>query len=186
MAPPDRSPGRSSPELVIIAAVADGDRVIGRDRDLPWHIPADLKRFKRLTSGRSLIMGRRTFESIIHQFGSTLPGRHHVVVSGSGRVQAQPDVTVVSSLDEAMDAVSGEDVVFIGGGATIYEQMLDRVDRLELTHVEGHHEGDTFFPPYEHLIGSAYTCTAEERHDGFRFATYERISAATDGPIDQP
>ncbi len=173
-------PEQPKTEVVIIAAVADANRVIGRDRDLPWHIPEDLKRFKRLTSGHALVMGRKTFESVVHQFGGPLPNRRNVVVSARGDVMEHPDVLVSPSLDAALEATAGAEIVFIGGGASIYEQMLERADRLELTHVEGHYEGDTYFPAYEHLIGPVFEKTTEQRHDGFRFATYERI-AATDG-----
>lgn len=159
---------------MIIAAVAKKNRVIGRDKDLPWHIPEDLKRFKRLTTGHALLMGRRTFESVIHQFGRPLPNRRNIVLSASGQVMKHPAVEVVSSLEEALSAASSEDLVFIGGGATIYEQMLVRADRLELTLVEGDYEGDTFFPPYEHLIDDVFVQTARERHDGFQFVTYEK------------
>ena len=162
-------------ELVIIAAVAEANRVIGKGNDLPWHIPEDLKRFKRLTSGRAMIMGRRTFESIIHQFGGPLPDRRLIVVTSRGEAPDYPRIEAYKSIEEALDAVAGEEVVFIGGGATIYEQFLPEVDRLELTIVEGEFEGDTFFPPYEHLIGQVFEKSAEERHEGFRFETYERI-----------
>lgn len=164
------------PEIVIIAAVAEKNRVIGRDQDLPWHIPEDLKRFKRLTTGHPLVMGRKTFESVVHQFGGPLPNRRNIVVSASGKVMNHSEVEVAESLDAALEAASSDDVVFIGGGATIYEQMLGRADRLELTLVEGEYEGDTFFPPYEHLIGEFFVETASEPHDHFRFVTYERAS----------
>lgn len=164
----------SSPEIVIIAAVAEKDRLIGRGQDLPWHIPEDLKRFKRLTSGHPLLMGRRTFESVVHQFGRPLPNRRNIVISRSGDVMEHPEVEVFGSLDEALAGTRDEEIVFIGGGATIYAQMLERADRLELTLVEGDYEGDTYFPPYEHLIGDVFEQCAEERHDGFRFVTYVR------------
>lgn len=166
---------RNDVELVIIAAVAESNRVIGKGNDLPWHIPEDLKRFKGLTSGHAMIMGRRTFESIIHQFGGPLPDRRLIVVTTKGELPEYPQIEAYGSIDEALGAVAGEDIVFIGGGATIYEQFLPDVDRLELTIVEGEYEGDTYFPPYEHLIGDVFRMTAEERHEGFRFVTYERI-----------
>lgn len=169
---------RKRPELVIIAAVAEKDRLIGDGMDLPWRIPEDLRRFKRLTTGHPLIMGRRTFESLVHQFGGPLPNRRNIVVSASGNVMEHPGVEVAASLEDALEAVQGEDLVFIGGGATIYEQMLEDVDRMELTLVEGDYEGDTYFPPYEHLVCDVFEATAEERRDGFRFVTYERKDGA--------
>lgn len=164
------------PEIVIIAAVAEKNRVIGRNQDLPWHIPEDLKRFKRLTTGHPLVMGRKTFESVVHQFGGPLKNRRNIVVSASGKVMNHSQVEVAATLDEALEAASSDEVVFIGGGATIYEQMLGRADRLELTLVEGDYEGDTYFPPYEHLIGAVFVETASESHDHFRFVTYDRAS----------
>ena len=163
-------------KLVLIAAVAEKNRVIGRDKDLPWHLPEDLRRFKRLTTGYPLLMGRRTFESILHQFGGPLPKRRNVVLTGRGPFADYPAVETYASVDEAMAALAGEHVVFIGGGAAIYAQFLPLADRLELTLVEGDYEGDTFFPPFEHLIGTTFEVTHEEPRDGYRFVTYERVS----------
>lgn len=163
------------PEIVLIAAVAEDNRVIGNDKDLPWHIPEDLKRFKRLTTGHPLVMGRVTFESIVHQFGGPLPDRRLVVLTSRGALPDYPDVEAYASIDAAMDAVAGEDRVFIGGGEAIYEQFLPRADRLELTLVEGAYEGDTHFPRYEHLVGDMFEVTHDDPRDGFRFVTFERI-----------
>lgn len=162
-------------EIVVIAAVAEKNRVIGRGMDLPWRIPEDLKRFKQLTTGHVLLMGRRTFESIVHQFGGPLPRRRNVVLTSHGSLPAHPEIETYPSIDAAMAALSGEDVVFIGGGAAIYEQFLPKADRLELTLVEGDYEGDTFFPPYEHLVGTTFRVAHEEARPGYRFVTYERM-----------
>jgi dihydrofolate reductase len=162
------------PELVIIAAVAEENRVIGKDRDLPWHIPEDLQHFKELTTGHPLLMGRRTFESIVHQFGGPLPDRRMVVLTSQGPFEDYPDVETYSSIDKAMDAVADEDVVFIGGGEAIYHQFLPKADRLELTLIEGDYEGDTYFPPFEHLVGDVFEKTSVDERDGFRFVTYRR------------
>ena len=161
-------------ELIIIAAVAEKNRLIGKGNDLPWHIPEDLKRFKALTSGHPMLMGRRTFESIIHQFGRPLPNRRHVVVTSHGPRPDYPEIETYPSIDAALKALEDVDTVYVAGGATIYRQMLDRVDRMELTLVEGDYEGDAFFPPYEHLVGSHFEVVAEEPHEGFRFVTYRR------------
>ncbi len=164
------------PELVIVAAVAEENRVIGKDRDLPWHIPEDLQHFKELTTGSPLLMGRRTFESILHQFGGPLPNRRMVVLTNQGSFDDYPDVETYASIDAAMDALSDADVVFIGGGEAIYRQFLPKADRLELTIVEGEYEGDTYFPPYEHLVGDVFEQRSVEERDGFRFVTYERVT----------
>ncbi|HET6568536.1 MAG TPA: dihydrofolate reductase [Rhodothermales bacterium] len=162
------------PEIVIIAAVSEKNRVIGRDLDLPWHLSEDLKRFKRLTMGHPLIMGRRTFESLLHQFGGPLKNRRNIVLTSGGDFDRYPDTETYRTSEEALATCVGEDVVFIGGGATIYEHFLPLADRLELTLVEGDYEGDTYFPPYEHLLGRVFRLAGEERHEGFRFATYVR------------
>ena len=163
------------PELVIIAAVGASNRVIGSGRELPWHIPEDLKRFKRLTKGHPILMGRRTFESILHQFGGPLPDRRNMVLtSGDNPWSDHAQVEVYPSVEDALASASDEPRIFIGGGARVYEQFLPHADRMELTLVQGHFEGDTFFPPYEHLIGSLYHVADEEPHDGFRFVTFVR------------
>jgi len=168
------------PELVLIAAVAEENRVIGQDKDLPWHIPEDLQHFKELTTGHALLMGRRTFESIVHQFGSPLPDRRMVVLTTQGPFDEYPEVETYASIDAALDALADEDVVFIGGGESIYRQFLPEADRLELTLVEGEYEGDTYFPRFEHLVGDVFEATDVEAHDGFRFVTYERRNTDAD------
>jgi len=163
-------------EIVLIAAVAEENRVIGKDKDLPWHIPEDLKHFKRLTTGHPLLMGRKTFESIVHQFGGPLPDRRTVVLTTKGELPEYPDVEAYASIEAALKALEGEDTVFIGGGEAVYEQFLPRADRLELTLVEGDYEGDTYFPEYEHLVGDTFEITRDDPRDGFRFVTFERAN----------
>ena len=162
------------PEIIIIAAVAEKNRVIGNGNDLPWHIPEDMRRFKAMTTGHPLVMGRRTFESIIHQYGRVLPNRRNIVITSRGELPGYPDVEVYDSIDEALEAVKDAPQVYIGGGGTIYKQLLPRADRLDLTLVEGDYEGDTYFPPYEHLIGTVFHKIEEEPHDGFRFVVFSR------------
>ena len=168
------------PEIVLIAAVAEENRVIGKDKDLPWHIPEDLQHFKKLTTGHALLMGRRTFESVVHQFGGPLPDRRMVVLTHDGPFEEYPEIETHPSIDAALDAVADEDVVFIGGGESIYEQFLPKADRLELTLIEGDYEGDTYFPPFESLVGDVFETTTVDERDGFRFVTYERIDTETD------
>lgn len=165
------------PEIVLIAAVAEKNRVIGNEQELPWHIPEDLEHFKRLTTGHALLMGRKTFESIVYQFGGPLPDRRLVVLTSRGAVPGYPEVEAYPSIGDAMAALADADVVFIGGGEAVYRQFLPRADRLELTLVEGDYEGDTYFPAYEHLIGDAFELVDEQPHDGYRFVTYARVEA---------
>lgn len=134
------------PRISIIVALSE-NRVIGRDNRLPWHIPDDLKRFKRLTTGHAIIMGRKTYESI----GRPLPQRTNIIITRDKTFSVEGCV-VVHSLDEAvrfaqkLEGPEGE--IFIIGGGQIFEQALPLVDRLYLTVVRGTHEGDVFFPDY--------------------------------------
>ncbi len=143
--------------------------------ELPWHISADLKRFKALTSGKPVLMGKRTFESLIHQNGRPLPGRRNLVLAHESQWPEWDNVESFESIEDAMAAVQDADQVYITGGASVYESFLTTADRLELTLVDGDYEGDVFFPPYEHLIGTEYKETARESFDGFAFVTFERI-----------
>ena len=160
--------GRS--EIIIIAAIAEENNVIGlRDR-LPWHLPEDLKRFKKLTYGYPLVVGRRTWQGLQKQFGGPLPGRRMLVLSR----KRQPGVESFATLDAALRAASLAKKVFIGGGAGVYAAALPIADRLEFTLVQGAYEGDTFFPEYEHLLGTDYSLQKQTPGKGFRFVTYHR------------
>jgi dihydrofolate reductase len=131
----------------LIVAMAEGG-VIGHAGTLPWHLPADLARFRRLTLGHHLIVGRRTWESI----GRPLPGRRMVVVSGHARELKLPaGVTSAPTLADALwqAEASGDDEAFVGGGAALYREALSRADRLYLTRVHAAVTGDTLFPPFD-------------------------------------
>ena len=165
--------------LSIIAALSSNN-VIGRNNQLPWHLGSDLKRFKALTMGHHLIMGRRTFESV----GKPLPGRVFVVITRDTTFAA-PGITVVHSLDEgirlAVDA--GDQEPFIAGGAVVYEQAIHRADRMYLTRVHAEIEGDTFFPDFDDVtewqLVDAEHCEADEKNDyPFSFLTYDRAAPA--------
>lgn len=165
-------------EIVLVAALAEKNRAIGCRGRLPWHLPEDLRHFKQLTVGHPLLMGRKTFESLLEDFGGPLPGRRHLVLSRSRTYPDIPQVEVYPDVEAALAALGKVPVLFIAGGAEVYAQFLPRADRLELTLVEGDYEGDTFFPPYEHLIGPVFEVVAVEQHPGFRFVTYQRRSDA--------
>jgi dihydrofolate reductase len=160
----------------IIVAVAENG-VIGRDGKLPWHLSADLKRFKRLTMGHTIIMGRRTWESI----GRPLPGRRTIVVSRQPdyRIDAV-DVTTAVSLDDALQlaAASGDDEAFVVGGAELYREGLLRADRLHVTRVRANVEGDTRFPAVQWNQWQFVTAeehSADDRNDhAYAFEIYER------------
>jgi dihydrofolate reductase len=132
------------------------NRVIGRDNQLPWRLPADLAFFKRVTLGHPVIMGRRTYESI----GKPLPGRLNVVVTGQ-RDFAAPGCVVVHSLDEAYRAANGAEQVSIIGGSSIFEEALPAADEIYLTEIGAEIPGDVRFPEFDR---SEWSETELERH----------------------
>lgn len=160
--------------LILIAAVAQ-NRVIGKGLELPWHLPLDLKRFKALTVGKPLLMGRRTFESLLHQFGEPLPNRRNIVLSHRPLPIKHPNVEWFPNAQTALSALSEEPEIYIGGGAKIYSDFLEQCDKWEITLVHQDAEGDVLFPEYAHLIGVTHQLVAQEDHKGFSFLTYEKI-----------
>ncbi len=140
------------PRVSIVAAIGR-NREIGHGNELLWHIPEDLKRFKALTLGHPIILGRKTFDSIVGMLGKPLPGRTNIVITRDPQWHYE-GVERASSLEEALKRAAEIDTeeVFIGGGAQIWAQSLPFVDRLYLTLIEDSKEGDSFFPPYEELF----------------------------------
>jgi dihydrofolate reductase len=129
--------------IALIVAMAE-NRVIGRNNQLPWRIPADLRHFKALTLGKPVIMGRKTYESI----GRPLPGRDNIVISADSGYQAE-GCQVVHSVEQALEAAGSCEEAMIIGGANLYRQTLENADRLYLTLVKAEPEGDTWFPEIE-------------------------------------
>ena len=152
-------------KLIIIAAVAR-NRVIGKDGKVPWDIPEDMERFKQLTTGHTVLMGRKSFESL----GESLPGRRNVVLAS----KPVEGVETYPTIAGALEALQNEEKVFVIGGGEIFAQLLDSADELRLTLVDQDAEGDTFFPPYEHLVGSVFRVMNRETHEGFTYADYVR------------
>ncbi|GHG65470.1 dihydrofolate reductase [Comamonas sp. JC664] len=158
-------------KLSAIVAMA-ANRVIGAGNQLPWRLPADLARFKRITMGHTLVMGRKTYESI----GRPLPGRTTLVITRQ-RDFAPAGVQVAHSVEDALAKAqaSGDTEVFIAGGADLYAQTMDRVQRLYLTRIDRDFPGDTWFPDVDL---SGWRCVEEEQHldaePPFAFLTYER------------
>lgn len=158
--------------LTIIAAAGENN-ALGKDNDLVWHLPDDFKRFKRLTSGHHIIMGRKTFES----FPKLLPGRKHVIITR--KEDYHPDNTsVVHSLDEAIRISKLDEQPFIIGGGEIYKIAMEKAEKIELTRVHGEFEADTFFPEIDE---NKWKLVKEEFHDkdekhkySFTYLTYER------------
>lgn len=161
------------PEIVIIAAMTR-DRVIGKDNKLPWHLPEDLRRFKELTKGHPIIMGRKTFESILNAIGRPLPNRHSIVLSTTKADWDGEGVSIARNWGEAINIVKDEPRVFVGGGEVVFEDALALADRLELTVVHGDYEGDAFFPPFEHLIGPVFDLEDISSGEGCSFLSYTR------------
>ena len=128
--------------LISFVVAMTPDHVIGRDNQLPWHIPADLAHFKRLTIGKPVVMGRRTFESI----GRPLPQRHNIVVTRDRGYVAE-GCTIAHSIEGALIAAGNVPEIAVIGGAQIFEELLPRADILHITYVHAEIDGDTFFPP---------------------------------------
>lgn len=155
--------------LVIIAAVAQNN-CIGQENKLPWHIPEDLKNFKRLTTNKIVLMGRKTWESIPEKF-RPLPQRTNIVISRQKNLIVPNGVQLFSSIDEAISAHQNEEV-FVIGGAEIYNQAMPLASRLFITEVNKIVAGDTFFPAID---SSRWREVNREAQAGFSFVTYDRI-----------
>ena len=161
------------PRISILVAVARNG-VIGREGALPWRLPEDLKRFKALTMGHAMIMGRKTFESI----GRLLPGRRSVVVSRQAGY-AVPGATVATSLEAAIASAATAPEIFVIGGGEIYRAALPRADRLLVTEVDAMPEGDAFFPAVDRGVWRETSRESHETPEGLRYAfvDYARIAS---------
>ncbi|SEP69295.1 dihydrofolate reductase [Hyunsoonleella jejuensis] len=162
-------------EITLIVAVAEND-AIGRGNQLIWHLSDDLKRFKALTSGHHIIMGRKTFES----FPKPLPNRTHIVITRQKDYKAPNGVIIVHSLEDAIDAAKADKQPFIIGGGQIYKQALEKnlVDKIELTRVHEDFEADAFFPKIDTTIwketNNVFNKKDAEHDYEFSFITYQR------------
>ncbi|SFN24383.1 dihydrofolate reductase [Formivibrio citricus] len=160
------------PQVILIAAVAR-NRAIGLDNQLLWRLPEDLKRFKALTTGHPILMGRKTFESL----GRPLPGRRNVVVSRNPEWQTA-GAEVFASLEAALAACAGAEKVFVIGGAEIYRQALPLTDVLDLTEVDDAPHGDVFFPELEAAVWQEVSREAhQDAASGIRydFVEYRKV-----------
>lgn len=156
--------------VLVVAAARNG--AIGLDGRLPWHLPADLRRFKALTMGKPMVMGRKTFESL----PGLLPGRRHIVLTRDAGWSA-PGAERAADLDAALEmAAAGAGEAMVIGGAEIFALALPRADRIELTQIDADMAGDTFLPP----LGPGWVETARESHaavddrPGYAFVTLRR------------
>ncbi|CAN5373166.1 dihydrofolate reductase [soil metagenome] len=154
---------------IILIAAHDPDLVIGKDGDLPWHYPEDLKFFKRTTMGHPLLMGRIVFESFNEK---PLPGREAVVLS---RSKTYSHVPAFKSIDGALDYLSDHDNVFVAGGGQLYKQTLGIADQLIITEIHKKYGGDTYFPEYRDDIGTVWEEVSRKNREEFSFVKYERL-----------
>ncbi len=130
-------------KIAMIAAMAN-KRVIGKDNQMPWHLPEDLRHFKAMTLGKPVVMGRKTFESI----GRPLPGRHNIVISRQADLVIE-GVSCVTSFEQALALAGDVEEVIVMGGGQLYQTLLPRADKLYLTQIDLDVEGDTYFPHWD-------------------------------------
>ena len=161
----------SAPIVLLVAVASNG--VIGGDNKLLWHLPEDMKRFKALTTGHPVIMGRKTWESLPEKF-RPLPNRRNIVLSRNIAYLA-PGAEVFDSLDEAIAACADAAKIYVIGGAEIYAQALQSASCLEMTELQQAFEGDAYFPPFD-MDAWQETSRSSHQHEGiaFDFVTYER------------
>lgn len=165
--------------MISFILAMDNNRVIGKDNDLPWHIPADLQYFKRVTMGKPIIMGRKTYESI----GRPLPGRENIVVTRDKSYEA-PGCTVIHDIQDvvklAMERSSNDnqDEMFVIGGAELFKLTFPYASRLYLTEIDHEFEGDTFFPPINESEWYIVSKEKGQKDDNnpydYYFVVYER------------
>lgn len=158
--------------MISLIVAMDNNNVIGFENDMPWSLPNDLKHFKDVTSHHTIVMGRKTYESI----GRPLPNRKNIVLSRSG-YETEDDVEVISSIDEIKKLAEKEEVFVIGGG-TIYKQVLPYADRLYITRINEAFEGDTYFPQFNEdewkIIEEKAGILNEKNKHEHTFYTYTR------------
>ena len=162
--------------MISIIVAKSSNNVIGASNELPWYVPADLKRFRSLTNGHTVVMGRKTFESIVARLGRPLPARRNVVVSRDQTFRYD-GVEVIHSLD---DLPSLGDDMFILGGSQIYDQALSRVDRLYVTEIHAVGSGDCYFPAIDpqslRQISREKHASDDSNPYSYDFVVYDRIA----------
>lgn len=165
-------PNADRPAKITLVAAVARNGTIGSDGGLPWRLPADLKRFKALTMGHPMIMGRKTFDSI----GRALPGRRTIVVSRDP-TWAAPGVDTAPSVQAALETAAGDLPIMVVGGGEIYAQTIGLADRLEITHIDSDVAGDTKFP---RIDPSTWQQAERTEADGYAFVSYQRRAPITD------
>ncbi len=159
--------------LSIVVAM-DDNRLIGSKNQLPWHLPADLAYFKKLTTGKSILMGRKTYDSI----GRPLPNRRNIVITRNSNISI-PGCEVVSSIDDALELTKDDLEVMVIGGASLCEQLLPKVNRLYITKIDGEFEGDVFFPKYDDFDWLEVSCESHPKDNSnaysYKFIVLDRV-----------
>lgn len=160
---------------MIIIAAHDKNRVIGFQNQLPWHLPEDLKRFRDITMGHALIMGRKTFESI----GKPLPGRKNIVVSRDPLRQFE-SVTMARSLEEALEKVPPNQKAFVIGGSGLFKEAFEKAEEMMLTLIDAEYEGDVYFPAYDinnfEVIDKSENKISPQQNISYSYLTIRRKS----------
>lgn len=154
--------------IALVAAVAKNN-CIGKGNELVWRHPKDVEHFKAVTNGKIVLMGRKTWESLPPKF-RPLPNRKNIVITRQTPYPVLQDVDVFASIDDALAAHTGEDILVIGG-AEIYRQTIDHADTLYITHVDMEVAGDAFFPNIDPVVWKE---TERENYQGFAFVTYQK------------
>ncbi|MCU0453205.1 MAG: dihydrofolate reductase [Bacteroidetes bacterium] len=153
--------------IILIAAVAK-NLVIGNDGEIPWDLPEDRRRFRRLTQGHVVLMGRYTFRAL----GRPLPLRRNVVLTH----HALQGIESYPTLDMALDRLFDEPTVYVIGGGEVYQQTIGVADAMRLTLLDEAHNGDVHFPAFEHEVGTVWKEVSREEGVGYAFVDYERIA----------
>ncbi|MCC7356127.1 MAG: dihydrofolate reductase [Candidatus Doudnabacteria bacterium] len=155
--------------MIILGPVAVAkNNVIGKSNDLPWYIPEDLKRFKEITTGHVVVMGRKTYESIIARLGKPLPNRKNVVITSNLNYEVPVEVEKFSSLEEAV-AAHKDETVFLIGGQRIFEEGINLAKTIYMTELHKDYDGDVYFPEFDK---TQWNKVVEESHPDFDFVTY--------------
>ncbi len=155
--------------MIALIAAMDENNTIGKGNDLPWHYPEDLAYFKRKTLGKKVLMGRKTYESILMKLGRPLPKRENIVLSRT--LPEKEGIRVIRDLPSYLERFPKEETLFVIGGRSVYEAALPFADRLYITHIAAGHEGDVTFPAYDK---EAFETIKSEKKGPLTFAVYER------------
>ncbi len=161
--------------MISFLVAMDENRVIGLNNDMPWHLPADLAYFKKTTTGHTIIMGRKTYESI----GRPLPNRKNVILTRDQNYKAE-NCIVIHSVDEALALMNDNDEeYFVIGGTEIFQQLLPYADRLYITHIYETFAGDTYFPPFDSeewkIVSREQGIRNEKNPYDYEFLIYEKV-----------